>query len=91
MADASLYSYKNGMIMSVIAEIKDRSQQLVDATAVTITWTRPDLTTTSPAVTHDSVGIYHADVTLNQSGAWSYASVSTGNVSVGGPVTFTVA
>ena len=84
-------SYINGQIMSVIAQIKDRNGQLVDATTVVITWTRPDATTTAPSVTHDSLGIYHADVTLNQSGAWSYASVSTGNVSVGGPVTFTVA
>ena len=91
MSTASPNAYINGQIMSVIAQIKDRNGQLVDATAVTITWTRPDLTTTAPTPTHDSTGIYHADVTLNQVGAWSYASVSTGNVSVGGPVTFTVA
>jgi hypothetical protein len=88
---ASPNSYINGQIMSVIAQIKDRNGQLADASTVTITWTRPDATTTAPAVTHDATGIYHADVTLNQVGTWSYASVSTGNVSVGGPVTFTVA
>jgi hypothetical protein len=91
VSTASPNSYINGQIMSVIAQIKDRNGQLVDATTVTITWTRPDATTAAPSVTHDSLGIYHADVTLNQVGTWSYASVSTGNVSVGGPVTFTVA
>jgi hypothetical protein len=86
MADFTLNSQAR-----VIARVKDVNQQLVVPSAVTITFTRPDLTTTSPAVTNDAAGIYHADVTLNQAGTWTCSGSSTGTVSVPVPLTFTVA
>lgn len=73
-----------------LARIKDVNGQLVAGAAPTITFTRPDLTTTSPSTTNPSVGIYYADVTLNQAGAWSVAESSTGVVTAGS-LTFTVA
>lgn len=73
-----------------LARIKDINQQLVAGATPTITFTRPDATTTSPTVTNPSVGIYTADVTLNQAGTWSVAESSTGVVTAGS-LSFTVA
>jgi hypothetical protein len=42
---------------------------LADTTAV-CTVKAPDGTTTTPAVVHDSTGVYHADITLDQAGTW---------------------
>ncbi len=85
MADFTLNSQ-----IRCLARIKDVNGQLVAGATPTITFTRPDLTTTSPTVTNDAVGIYHADVTLNQAGSWSVAESSTGVVTAGS-LTFTVA
>lgn len=74
----------------VLARIKDVSGQLVAGATPTITFTRPDTTTTSPTVANDATGIYHADVTLNQAGTWTVAESSTGVVTAGS-LTFTVA
>lgn len=84
MADFTLNSQ-----LRVLARIKDVNGQLVAAT-VTLTFTRPDLTTTAPTVTNDATGIYRADVTLNQAGTWSVAESSTGVVTAGS-LSFTVA
>jgi Bacterial Ig-like domain (group 1)/YtkA-like len=85
MADFTLNSQ-----VRVLARIKDVNGQLVAGATVTITFTRPDASTTSPSVTNDSVGIYHSDVTLNQAGTWTVAESSTGVVTAGS-LTFTVA
>ncbi len=73
-----------------LARIKDINGQLVAGATPTISFTRPDLTTTSPTVINDAVGVYHADVTLNQAGTWSVAESSTGVVTAGS-LSFTVA
>lgn len=73
-----------------IVRIKDVSGTLVNASVVTVTFTRPDASTTSPSVTNDSVGIYHADATLNLAGTWTLSESSTGTVTAGS-TTFTVA
>ena len=75
--------------LRVLARIKDVNGSLV-ATTVTLTFTRPDATTTSPTVTNDAVGVYHSDVTLNQAGMWSVAGSSTGVVTAAS-LSFTVA
>ena len=85
MADFTLNSQ-----VRVLARIKDVNGQLVAGATVVLTFTRPDLTTTSPTVTNDSIGIYHSDVTLNQAGTWSVAESSTGVVTAGS-LSFTVA
>lgn len=73
-----------------LARIKDVNGQLVTGATPTITFTRPDLTTTAPSVANPAVGIYTADVTLNQAGTWSVAESSTGVVTAGS-LSFTVA
>ena len=85
MADFTLNSQ-----IRCLARIKDINGQLVAGATPTITFTRPDASTTSPTVTNDAVGVYHADVTLNQAGTWSVAESSTGVVTAGS-LTFTVA
>ena len=85
MADFTLNSQ-----IRCLARIKDVNGQLVAGATPTITFTRPDATTTSPSVTNDATGIYHADVTLNQAGPWSVAESSTGVVTAGS-LSFTVA
>lgn len=85
MADFTLNSQ-----IRCLARIKDINQQLVAGATPTITFTRPDLTTTAPSTTNPSVGIYYADVTLNQAGTWSVAESSTGIVTAGS-LSFTVA
>jgi hypothetical protein len=76
-------SYFVGQVVRVFAQVKDVNQNLIDATVMTITFTKPNLSTTTPTVTHDGTGLYHADVTTDQTGAWSYKSTSTGVVTVG--------
>lgn len=73
-----------------LARIKDVNGQLVAGATPTITFTRPDASTTSPTVTNPATGIYTADVTLNQAGTWSVAESSTGVVTAGS-LSFTVA
>ncbi len=85
MADFTLNSQ-----IRCLARIKDINGQLVAGATPTITFTRPDASTTSPTVTNDAVGVYHADVTLNQAGTWSVTELSTGVVTAGS-LTFTVA
>lgn len=85
MADFTLNSQ-----IRCLARIKNVNGELTAGATPAITFTRPDLTTTAPTVTNDSVGIYHADVTLNQAGTWSVAESSTGIVTAGS-LSFTVA
>lgn len=42
---------------------------LADTTAV-CSVKAPDGTITTPSVVHDSTGVYHADITLDQAGTW---------------------
>jgi hypothetical protein len=79
----------NSQVRAVV-RVKDVGGTLVNASTVTVTFTRPDATTSSPTVTNDSIGIYHSDMTLNQAGTWSVAESSTGVVTAGN-TTFTVA
>lgn len=51
------------------ATFRNLAGALADTTAV-CSVKAPDGTASSPSVTHDSTGVYSADITLNQAGAW---------------------
>jgi len=53
---------------------------LADPTVVTLTVQAPDNAQTTPAVTHDSTGKYHYDLSITQSGVYLYRYVGTGAV-----------
>jgi len=82
--------YPVGFQLRAVIRTKDTNGQLADATAVTFTYTKPDTTTTTPTVTHDTTGIYHCDQSLSAAGTWAWAEASTGLVTVLSG-TFTVA
>jgi hypothetical protein len=65
---------------------------LVDPTTVVCTITKPDGTTATPAVVHDSTGKYHAvvDTTGGPQGNWQYLFTGTGAVISSGYGTFWV-
>lgn len=52
---------------------------LTDAGAMTLTVRKPDGTTATPAVVHDSTGLYHAvvDTTIGVQGNWRHTWVGT--------------
>lgn len=74
--------YLNGQPIYLSTTVKDRTGTLVDATALTLTVQKPDLTQqvySSP--THDSTGNYHQDIPasdLSQNGHYQYVWVATG-------------
>lgn len=51
----------------------------VDPTTVTCSARAPGGTLSTPAVVKDSVGHYHALVTANEVGVWSYRFLGTGS------------
>jgi hypothetical protein len=67
---------------------------LTDPTGVTATVRKPDGTTTAYAypatIVKDGVGLYHLDVTVDQSGEWTYKFVGTGTAADVGPGIFYV-
>lgn len=61
-------------------ELRDpTTNALVDGT-VACTVTAPDTSTSSPAVVHDGVGLYHADVTVTMAGLWRWTFTASGAV-----------
>jgi hypothetical protein len=58
------------------------SGALTDPTTVVCTVTKPDGTTATPAVTHDSTGKYHSvvDTSSGPQGDWQYLFQDTGAV-----------
>lgn len=85
MADFALNSQ-----IRCYARIKDVTGTLTAGATPTITFTKPDATTTSPSITNPTTGIYYADVSLSQAGTWIASESSTGVVTAGS-ITFTVA
>lgn len=67
-----------GDIVPLSIEIHDQNGALADATAVTLTVTKPDRTTETPAVTHPSTGIYRCDYTPAVAGPYRVRWVATG-------------
>lgn len=62
---------------------------LADTTAV-CTVKAPDGTITTPSVVHDSTGVYHADITLDQAGMWYIEWQGTVTVIAAGDVAISV-
>jgi hypothetical protein len=64
-----------------------------DPTSISATVRKPDATTTaytSGQITHDGTGLYHLDVTVDQSGEWAYKFTGTGTAADVGPGIFYV-
>lgn len=62
---------------------------LSDTTAV-CSVKAPDGTTSTPSVTHDSTGVYSADVTLDQAGTWYIEWQGSGTVIAAGDTAIAV-
>lgn len=63
----------------VTATFRTLAGALSNTTAVA-TVKAPDGTASTPAVTNDSTGVYHADVTLDQAGTWYIEWQGSGTV-----------
>lgn len=75
--------------MSVVFDVGDSPQLeyrtydgdvLMDATTVTLTVVAPDGTVTTPAVAHAGIGVYQANVSVDQVGTWTFLWVAAGAV-----------
>lgn len=62
----------------ITATFRGLADALADPTAVVCTIKAPDGTTSAPSVTHGSIGVYTADITLNQAGTWRVEWQGTG-------------
>lgn len=62
----------------VTGTFRDLAGALADPTAAVLTVKAPSGDLITPAVTRASLGIYYADVTLDQPGAWAYEWQGTG-------------
>jgi uncharacterized protein YfaS (alpha-2-macroglobulin family) len=60
-----------------------RTKAPVDPTTVVVTVRKPDKTTETPTVRHDSLGNYEASVIADQTGRWFYQWATTGGDYVG--------
>lgn len=75
-------TYQKGQQVRLKLYCYDFDRVLTDS-VLTLTLKDPAGVQTSPAITYDSAGTYHVDITLNQKGTWSYKVVaSAGIVSV---------
>lgn len=63
-------------VSQVIVENDSGTQ--VNASSVTLTVTRPDLTTFQPGAANPSTGVYEYALALNQAGRWVLSWVTTG-------------
>lgn len=70
--------YDLGDVVALSVAITDTNGDAADATAVTLTVTLPDGTTTAPSVTHPGVGSYAATYTPTQFGRHGVRWVATG-------------
>lgn len=73
-------SYILGEIATISAAVKDVNGAPVDPSTIALTVTDPTGQTSSPVPVHDGVGLYHATVTLSQTGTWRYRWDTTGTV-----------
>lgn len=73
-------SYKKGQSIRVTVTFKDFSQANADPTTVYAKATSPSNVTTQLTVTKDSTGVYHFDITLNESGIWFWQITGSGAV-----------
>jgi hypothetical protein len=76
--------YQKGDLVRVSGVFKDLTDVVQDPDTVSLKVTKTDGTQTiyvfngSPAVTRDSTGNYHVDVSVDQVGRWFYTWISTG-------------
>jgi hypothetical protein len=71
--------FDSGDVVPLTVNIRDANGALANATAVTLTITLPDGTTTSPAPANPSVGLYQADYVTVMEGRHVVRWVATGN------------
>ena len=82
-------TYFVGDLVRLSTALRDIDGDLADGT-VSLTVTAPDGTVTTPTPTNDGTGLYHADVTVTQTGSWAYVYASIGAVVVTEPSSFYV-
>lgn len=71
-------TYDLGDVVALAVEVKNSAGALANATAVTLTITKPDGTTTAPAVANPSTGKYTSSFTPASAGRYSVRWVATG-------------
>lgn len=71
-------TYDLGDVVALAVEVKNSAGSLANATAVTLTITKPDGTTTSPAVANPSTGKYTSSYTPADAGRYAIRWVATG-------------
>ena len=84
-----------GDVAVVSGEFRNSSGSLADPTTVTVQVKTPDGTVTlytyaGGAVTKDSTGLYHKNVTITAEGKWTLGMLGTGNVASAEHSTITV-
>lgn len=77
---AAANHYEVGSLVEVTATFRDDAGALADPTAVVAEYKRPDGTIVVAAATHDSLGVYHIDVPLTESGNWAARFNGTGAI-----------
>lgn len=76
----AINTYDKGDQVRLIGTFKDITGSVTDPTVVTVRVKNPLGTVTTPAATQESPGVYHVDVTLDESGTWWYRFEGTGAV-----------
>lgn len=76
----AINTFDVGDQVRLIGSFKDITNTLTDPTVVTVRVKTPSGIVTTPAATQASAGIYHVDVTLDESGTWWYRFEGTGAV-----------
>ena len=82
--------------VSLMAEFKNRLEQLADPSTITLYVDPPNEATISfqfgvdSEVVRDAVGTYHCDVLADDAGDWPYEWKGTGTVETAGDGLFTV-
>lgn len=77
-------TYNRGDVARVTCTFRNGSGDVTDTTA-SVTVVAPDGTTTTPTPVHDSTGVYHVDITVDQGGAWHTRWVGAGVVAAVAP------
>lgn len=83
-------TYDLGDVVALAVEVRDSTGTLANATAVALTITLPDGTTTTPVVANPSTGKYTASYTPATSGRFGVRWVATGTNACAFTDTFTV-
>ena len=90
--------YDEGDKIRISASFVNISNAPADPTTVTVKYEKPGpppvVTTkiygTDVEVVKDSTGVYHIDISLDQSGSWRYRWIGTGDVEAAAQSTFSV-